>query len=111
MALQLKKMSNKAKANRQRSMERSGSTERSSSVEKGSLSRQGSTEKPPAKEPDEGITEDLDPTELKVYSFHVFIISKFLSLLLGNGQGVILYSDLTLDTDLRRFPQKAYDLI
>ena len=58
-------MSNKAKANRQRSMERSGSTERSSSVEKGSLSRQGSTEKPP-KEPDEGITEDLDPTELKV---------------------------------------------
>lgn len=46
-------------------MERSGSLERSNSVERGSLSRQGSTEKPP-KEPDEGITEDLDPTELKV---------------------------------------------
>ncbi|KAG7162848.1 SOGA3-like [Homarus americanus] len=66
LALQLKKMSNKAKANRQRSIERSGSLERSSSVERGSLSRQGSTEKPPAKEPDEGITEDLDPTELKL---------------------------------------------
>lgn len=66
LALQLKKMSNKAKASRQRSMERSGSTERSGSVERGSLSRQGSTEKPSAKEPDEGITEDLDPTELKV---------------------------------------------
>lgn len=66
LALQLKKMSNKAKANRQRSMERSGSTERANSVERGSLSRQGSTEKPPAKEPDEGITEDLDPTELKI---------------------------------------------
>lgn len=65
LALQLKKMSNKAKASRQRSFERSGSQERSNSVERGSLSRQGSTEKPP-KEPDEGITEDLDPTELKV---------------------------------------------
>ncbi|XP_071538881.1 uncharacterized protein [Panulirus ornatus] len=66
LALQLKKMSNKAKANRQRSFERSGSQERSNSVERGSLSRQGSTEKPPTKEPDEGITEDLDPTELKI---------------------------------------------
>lgn len=59
-------MTTKAKANRQRSLERSGSLERSSSVERGTLSRQGSTEKPSAKEPDEGITEDLDPTELKV---------------------------------------------
>ncbi|XP_063870334.1 trichohyalin-like isoform X4 [Scylla paramamosain] len=65
LALQLKKMSTKAKQNRQRSMERSGSIERAGSVERGSLSRQGSTEKPP-KEPDEGITEDLDPTELKI---------------------------------------------
>lgn len=54
-------------------MERSSSTERASSVERGSLSRQGSTEKPPAKEPDEGITEDLDPTELKVSSVEVSI--------------------------------------
>ncbi|XP_066971723.1 early endosome antigen 1 isoform X12 [Macrobrachium rosenbergii] len=66
LALQLKKMSNKAKADRQRSLERSGSLERASSVERGQLSRQGSTEKPPVKEPDEGITEDLDPTELKI---------------------------------------------
>lgn len=66
LALQLKKMTTKAKANRQRSLERSGSLERSSSVERGTLSRQGSTEKPSAKEPDEGITEDLDPTELKI---------------------------------------------
>nr|XP_045620548.1 trichohyalin-like isoform X1 [Procambarus clarkii]XP_045620549.1 trichohyalin-like isoform X1 [Procambarus clarkii] len=66
LALQLKKMSNKAKANRQRSIERTGSLERSSSIERGTLSRQGSAEKPPAKEPDEGITEDLDPTELKL---------------------------------------------
>ncbi|KAK8745425.1 hypothetical protein OTU49_000183 [Cherax quadricarinatus] len=66
LALQLKKMSNKAKAIRQKSLERTGSLERSSSLERGSLSRQGSTEKPPVKEPDEGITEDLDPTELKL---------------------------------------------
>ena len=35
-------------------------------MERGTLSRQGSLEKPNVKEPDEGITEDLDPTELKV---------------------------------------------
>ncbi|XP_076031421.1 uncharacterized protein LOC143019563 isoform X3 [Oratosquilla oratoria] len=62
LALQLKKMSNKAKANRQRSLERSGSLERQGSVEKGSLSRQGSQEKAP----EEPIVEDLDPTELKI---------------------------------------------
>merc|ERR1711874_144120 len=44
--------------------ERTGSLERTSSVERGQLSRQGSTEK--NKEPDEGISEDLDPTELKL---------------------------------------------
>merc|ERR1711874_683098 len=57
-----KKMSTKAK--RRRSLERTGSLERTSSVERGQLSRQGSTEK--NKEPDEGISEDLDPTELKL---------------------------------------------
>ncbi|CAL4063312.1 unnamed protein product [Meganyctiphanes norvegica] len=62
LSLQLKKMSQKAK--RQRSLERTGSLERTSSVERGQLSRQGSTEK--NKEPDEGISEDLDPTELKL---------------------------------------------
>merc|ERR1711962_304851 len=50
LSLQLKKMSTKAKRQR--------------SVERGQLSRQGSTEK--NKEPDEGISEDLDPTELKI---------------------------------------------
>merc|ERR1712179_318280 len=62
LSLQLKKMSTKAK--RQRSLERTGSLERTSSVERGQLSRQGSIEK--NKEPDEGISEDLDPTELKL---------------------------------------------
>merc|ERR1711915_766579 len=62
LSLQLKKMSTKAK--RQRSLERTGSLERTSSVERGQLSRQGSTEK--NKEPDEGISEDLDPSELKI---------------------------------------------
>ena len=63
LQLQLNKMSNKAKAHRQRSMERSGSLERAGSVERGTLSRQGSTEKPAPP-----LENDIDPTELKVFN-------------------------------------------